>query len=81
MNPLKTESFTISLTVRNQPGVLVRCAQVLSRRGYNIDALKVHPEAHNNGQSTMMIVMKGDVNNIRQVKAQLYKLIDVISIN
>jgi acetolactate synthase-1/3 small subunit len=81
MDSVQIESFSINLTVRNQPGVLVRCAQVLSRKGYNIDALKVYPNSTNNEQSTMMILTKGDANNIRQVKAQLYKLIDVININ
>jgi acetolactate synthase small subunit len=38
-NPL----HTISLLVRNKPGVLVRIALVFSRRGFNIDSLVVSP--------------------------------------
>ncbi len=34
---------TISLLVRNKPGVLVRTALIFSRRGYNIESLVVSP--------------------------------------
>ena len=34
---------TISILVRNKPGVLVRVALVFSRRGYNIESLVVSP--------------------------------------
>jgi acetolactate synthase-1/3 small subunit len=75
------ETFNLELVIRNHPGVLVRCAQVLSRRGYNIDFLQVAAQSDNCKQSKMTIVTQGDAAAIRQVKAQLYKLIDVVSIN
>jgi prephenate dehydratase len=34
---------TISLFVRNKPGVLVRVALVFARRGYNLESLVVSP--------------------------------------
>ena len=34
---------TISLLVRNKPGVLVRVSLVFSRRGYNMESLVVSP--------------------------------------
>jgi acetolactate synthase I/III small subunit len=76
-----SESFKLELIIRNQPGVLVRCAQILSRRGYNISSLQVAEQSDNCEQSKLVIVTQGDAAGIRQIKAQLYKLIDVASIN
>lgn len=81
MREVNAESFKLELVVRNQPGVLVRCAQILCRRGYNIDSLNVAAISGNNEHSKMIIVTQGDAANIRQVKSQLYKLVDVVSIN
>ena len=39
----RSSTHTISILVANKPGVLVRLAQVFSRRGYNIDSLVVSP--------------------------------------
>ena len=39
----KAFTHTISILVANEPGVLVRIAQVFARRGYNIDSLVVSP--------------------------------------
>jgi acetolactate synthase small subunit len=30
-------TYTLTLRVRNRPGVLVRCAQIYGRRGHNIE--------------------------------------------
>ena len=40
---IDTAQHTLSLYVRNQPGVLVRVSLVFSRRGFNIDSLVVSP--------------------------------------
>jgi acetolactate synthase I/III small subunit len=73
-------TYTLSLTVRNQPGVLVRCAQVFGRRGHNIEALHVtaHPDAA--GLSTMTITAFGKPNVMQQIVSQLAKLIDVVNV-
>ncbi len=43
--PASADLHTISLLVRDAPGVLVRVAMVFSRRGYNIESLVVSPSA------------------------------------
>jgi len=68
---------TISLFVANKPGVLVRCAQVFAKRGYNIDALVVSP-AVNPKYSRMTITASGDPETLDQIIKQNAKLIDVV---
>lgn len=69
---------TLSVLVNNKPGVLARIAQVFSRRGYNIESLVVSPSAQA-GFSRMTIGARGDEAGLDQIKAQCFKLIDVIS--
>jgi acetolactate synthase I/III small subunit len=80
---------TISLLVRNKPGVLVRVALVFARRGYNIESLVVSP-ALGQGEwdgipispqefSRMTITCSGDPDNLNQIVKQLEKLIDVVT--
>jgi acetolactate synthase I/III small subunit len=66
---------TLVLTVRNQPGVLVRIAHVFARRGCNIQSL--HVEAHTDEQWSTMTIVVRDVPRIEQIVHQLHKLIDV----
>lgn len=70
-------TYTLTLTVRNQPGVLVRCAQVFNRRGHNIEALQVAPAKDNSDVSTMTITAFGKPEVMDQIVAQLAKLVDV----
>ncbi|MBC8133876.1 MAG: acetolactate synthase small subunit, partial [Deltaproteobacteria bacterium] len=53
-------THTISILVRNKPGVLVRVALVFSRRGYNIDSLVVSPDMTDGGFSRITITCSGD---------------------
>lgn len=69
---------TISVLVRNQPGVLVRVSLVFSRRGYNIESLVVSPDVPNPDFSRMTITCRGDGGNFEQIVKQLTKLIDVV---
>lgn len=76
---------TLSLLVRNQPGVLVRVALVFARRGYNIESLVVCPvfgdkRAEELGEtfSRMTITCSGDPQTLEQIIKQLEKLIDVV---
>lgn len=70
-------TYTLVLTVHNNPGVLVRCAQIFNRRGHNIEALQVVPIPESPKQSHMTITAFGDHGVIEQITLQLQKLIDV----
>ena len=71
---------TISVLVENKPGVLARAAGLFSARGYNIASLAVS-ETLDPGISYMTIVVQADDEKIlEQIKKQLNKLIDVITI-
>jgi acetolactate synthase-1/3 small subunit len=73
VNPI----HTISLFVNNKPGVLVRVAQIFSRRAYNIESLVVSPAAEGRF-SRMTIACSGDPDALTQVVKQLAKLVDVV---
>src|SRR3989338_7001106 len=70
---------TISVLVENHPGVLAHIAGLFSARGFNIDSLTVG-ETEDPTISRMTIVVDGDERTLEQVKKQLNKLIDVISV-
>lgn len=70
---------TISLTVANKPGVLVRIAHVFRRRGFNIDSLVVSP-GKDPRFSRMTIVSSGDPETLEQIIKQCAKLIDVVHV-
>ena len=69
---------TISILVRNKPGVLVRVALVFSRRGYNIESLVVSTDVANGDFSRMTITCSGDPETLEQIIKQVTKLIDVV---
>jgi acetolactate synthase-1/3 small subunit len=71
---------TISVLVKNHPGVLSRVSNLFSARGYNIDSLVVGV-TDNPAVSRMTIVAKGDDCVIDQVEKQLNKLVDVIKVS
>ena len=70
---------TLSLLVKNEPGVLARIAGLFSGRGFNIESLCV-AETNEPNVSRVTLVTKGDRNIIEQIKKQLNKLIDVIKV-
>jgi acetolactate synthase-1/3 small subunit len=69
---------TISILVRNKPGVLVRVALVFSRRGYNIESLVVSADVANGDFSRMTITCSGDPETLEQIIKQVTKLVDVV---
>src|ERR1051325_5130023 len=69
---------TMSILVRNKPGVLVRVSLVFARRGYNIESLVVSPDVINGDFSRMTITCRGDAATFEQISKQLTKLIDVV---
>lgn len=71
---------TISVLVENKPGVLARIAGLFSARGFNIDSLAVG-ETNDPSVSCMTIVADAkDEKILEQIKKQLNKLIDSISV-
>ncbi len=71
---------TIYALVENKPGVLARISGLFSARGFNIESLAVG-ETHDPSMSRMtMIVDAKDEKILEQIKKQLNKLIDVISV-
>lgn len=69
----------LSVLVENKFGVLARISSLIAGRGFNIDSLAVG-ETEDPTSSRMTIVVDGDNKVIEQIKKQLNRLIDVISI-
>ena len=69
----------LSVLVRNHYGVLSHVSGLFTRRGYNIDSLSVG-ETDNPEYSVITMVVNEEPKMVRQIEKQLYKLIDVISI-
>ncbi len=65
--------------VEDQPGVLNRIASLFRRRGYNIVSLNVG-RTHQAGISRMTFVVEADDDMGRRISANLYKLVNVISV-
>jgi len=70
---------TISALVENKFGVLAHISGLFSARGFNIDSLTVG-ETENPTVSRMTIVVDADERTLEQVKKQLNKLINIISV-
>ncbi|MBI3323834.1 MAG: acetolactate synthase small subunit [Candidatus Omnitrophica bacterium] len=69
----------LSVLVENKFGVLARISSLIAGRGFNIESLAVG-ETEDPSASRMTIVFDGDEKTIEQIKKQLNRLIDVISI-
>lgn len=68
---------TISVLVQNQPGVLVRVAGLIRRRGVNIHSLSVGP-TEDPGVSRMTIVVDTPPDRTESFAKQLRKLVEVL---
>lgn len=71
---------TISLLVENKFGVLARIAGLFSARGYNITSLAVSETLDPTVSYMTIVVEAGDEKILEQIKKQLNKLIDVITV-
>jgi acetolactate synthase-1/3 small subunit len=71
---------TLSLLVENKPGVLARIAGLFSARGYNIASLAVSETLDPTVSYMTMVVEAQDEKILEQIKKQLNKLIDVITV-
>ncbi|HMJ13609.1 MAG TPA: acetolactate synthase small subunit [Polyangiaceae bacterium] len=65
--------------VEDRPGVLNRVASLFRRRGYNIVSLNVG-RTHETGVSRMTFVVDADDDTAHRIEANLYKLVNVISV-
>ncbi len=71
---------TISVLVENKFGVLARVAGLFSARGYNIASLAVSETLEPDISYMTIVVEAKDEKVLEQIKKQLNKLIDVISV-
>ena len=71
---------TVSVLVNNHMGVLSRVSGLFSRRGYNIESLSVG-ETENKEVSRMTIMVDCEDEVFIQIKNQLRKLMDVLTIS
>lgn len=65
--------------VEDRPGVLNRVASLFRRRNYNIVSLTVG-RTHEPGWSRMTIVVEADHDVAKRIEANLYKQVNVISV-
>src|SRR3990167_9539781 len=72
---------TISLLVENKFGVLARIAGLFSARGYNIASLAVSETLDPTVSYMTIVVDAQDEKIMEQIKKQLNKLIDVITVS
>jgi acetolactate synthase I/III small subunit len=71
---------TVSVLVENKFGVLARVAGLFSARGYNIASLAVSETLDPEISYMTIVVEAKDEKILEQIKKQLNKLIDVISV-
>ena len=72
-------TFTFSILVENRFGVLFNITGLFSSRGYNIERLMVVPDSEP-GVSRITMVAHCSPALAEQIVKQLYKQIDVISV-
>lgn len=77
---METNSYLLSILVDDEPGVLSRIAGLFSGRGFNIDSLSVASTTEPD-VSRITMVTKCEPQIIEQIKKQLHKLINVITVN
>lgn len=75
-----SQARLLSVLVENRPGVLMRVASMIRRRGFNIDSLSVGP-TEDATASRMTITVHVGQQQAEQAMKQLSKLIDVITID
>lgn len=70
---------TLVAYVEDRPGVLNRVSSLFRRRSYNIVSLTVG-RTNEPGWSRMTIVVEADKDVARRIEANLYKLVNVVSV-
>lgn len=77
---MKTNRYLLSILVDDEPGVLSRIAGLFSGRGFNIDSLSV-ANTTEPFVSRITMVTSCEPPIIEQIKKQLHKLVNVITVN
>lgn len=70
----------VTALVVDRPGTLNRVSGLLRARSFNIESLTVGT-THEPGRSRMTIAIRGDDGHLRQVLAQLERVIDVLEVH
>ncbi|HET9128839.1 MAG TPA: acetolactate synthase small subunit [Propionibacteriaceae bacterium] len=73
-------TYTLSVLVLNNPGVLTRIAALFSRRGFNIESLAVGPTERSDMSRMTVVASVDDDLVLEQLVKQLNKLIEVIKV-
>ena len=68
-----------SVLTEDNPGVLMRIAGLIYRRGYNIASMSVST-SHKPGTSRFTIAIEGEERAFEQVSKQLNKLVEVLEV-
>ncbi len=77
---MNSNKYLLSILVDNEPGVLSRISGLFSGRGFNIESLSV-AATNKPDVSRITMVTKCEPQIIEQIKKQLNKLINVITVN
>jgi acetolactate synthase-1/3 small subunit len=72
-------THTFIAYVEDQPGVLNRVTSLFRRRGYNIVSLNVG-RTNQEGVSRMTMVVEADDDKAVRIEANLYKMVNVLSV-
>jgi acetolactate synthase-1/3 small subunit len=75
----RQQTHTFVAYVEDQPGVLNRVTSLFRRRNYNIVSLNVG-QTNQNGVSRMTIVVEADDDKASRIEANLYKMVNVLSV-
>ena len=73
------QTHTFIAYVEDQPGVLNRVTSLFRRRGYNIVSLNVG-RTNQDGVSRMTMVVEADDDKAIRIEANLYKMVNVLSV-
>jgi acetolactate synthase-1/3 small subunit len=71
--------YTLSLLVKDIPGVLSQVSRLFSRKGYNIESI-ASGSSKDPGITRITIVIRGDELMIDQIAAQCRKLLPVLAV-
>jgi len=77
----KIERYVVVAWVDNEAGVLARVAGLFYGRGYNIESLAVSEVDHERKISRITIATNGTKAVIKQIQAQVLKLVPVHKVN